>query len=237
MKRKVTLGVIGAMQSEIKRLLEKMGECQIDERYGLRFYVGELSGQKLVLVKSGVGKVMAARCAQMLIDFYQPDYLVNTGVAGGLSAHLRVGDIVLGAELVQHDFDITAFGYAKGNMDDDAHKDEPTVFRSDETLVRLAQQAGAGAQRVLTGRIATGDVFVAGKEAKAAITAQFAADAAEMEGAAIAQVAAACGVPFLVIRAISDLADGSATESFDTFEQQTADVSAALLEKLAARLG
>lgn len=237
MKRKVTLGVIGAMESEIKRLLAKMGDCQVDERYGLRFYVGELAGQRLVLVKSGVGKVMAARCAQMLIDFYAPDYLVNTGVAGGLSAHLRVGDIVLGAELLQHDFDITAFGYAKGNVNDDEHKSDATLFCADETLLRLAQEAGAGEHRVLRGRIATGDVFVAGKEAKAAITAQFAADAAEMEGAAIAQVAEACGVPFLVIRAISDLADGSATESFDTFEQQTADVSAQLLEKLAEKLG
>lgn len=237
MKRKVTIGVIGAMDSEIKRLLEKMGACRTDERYGLRFYVGELAGQTLVLVKSGVGKVMAARCAQMLIDAYQPDYLINTGVAGGLSAHLRVGDIVLGAELLQHDFDITAFGYAKGNVNDDAHKDEVTLFRADETLLRLAQQAGAGEHRVLCGRIATGDVFVSSLEAKNAITRQFAADAAEMEGAAIAQVAAACGVPFLVIRAISDLADGSAAASFDTFEQQTADVSARLLEKLAQKLG
>lgn len=236
MKRKqTTLGVIGAMDSEIRRLLEKMGECQTQQRYGLCFYLGTLAGQRLVLVKSGIGKVMAARCAQILIDCYQPDYLVNTGVAGGLSERLRVGDIVLGAELVQHDFDVTAFGYARGNLCDREHENEPTYFRSDAHLMELARQTGEG--RILPGRIATGDVFVSSRAAKRAITDAFAADAAEMEGAAIAQVAESCGVPFLVIRAISDLADGSAAESFDQFEQQTADRSAELLERLAGKLG
>ncbi len=239
-ERSLTFGIIGAMDSEIKRLLEAPAMWQAHERAGLRFYLGTLGAQQLVVVKSGVGKVNAARCAQLLIDTYAPDYLFNTGIAGGLSPALRVGDIVVGAELVQHDFDVTAFGYARGYVctgDDGAR---PTIFCSDERLVRLAaetaQQDGPAAGRIVRGRIATGDIFVSSRQQKLALIEQFGADAAEMEGAAIAQTAAASGVPFLVIRAISDLADGTAAASIDAFEQEAADRSAALLQSIIGAL-
>lgn len=230
MRSEPVFGVIGAMDSEIRQLLSHE-QCawQTEQHAGLTFYAGQYAGKRLVVVKCGIGKVYAARCAQALIDYYQPDYLVNTGIAGGLSAGLRVGDIVAGAELVQHDFDVTAFGHVRGNlcMGDDT---KPTIFRSDERLLSLVKAANSDqSYRVLPGRIATGDVFVSSQSAKQQLVEEFQADAAEMEGCAIAQTAEANGVPFLVLRAISDLADGTAAASFDAFEQQAADRSAALL--------
>ena len=238
MKHELTFGIIGAMDSEIRRLLEAANDWQTQDRAGLTFYAGTRAGQRLVLVKSGIGKVNAARCAQILLDCYAPDYLINTGIAGGLSQGLGVGDVVVGAELVQHDFDVTAFGHARGYLCTGEDDTKPTVFRSDEQLVSLVADLAVDAPYTIRrGRIATGDAFISSRAAKAELSSLFAADAAEMEGAAIAQTAAACGVPFLVLRAISDLADGTAADSFDAFEQETADRSASLLLTLIDTLG
>lgn len=238
MQNRRTFGVIGAMDSEIRRLLEQAADgWQTETRAGLTFYSGVRAGQRIVVVKCGVGKVNAARCAQLLIDAYAPDYVINTGIAGGLSHGLRVGDIVAGAELLQHDFDVTAFGHARGNLceGDDT---KPTVFRSDAQLLALLEGVSAAPDcRILAGRIATGDVFISSQAAKQQLVEEFQADAAEMEGCAIAQTAAANAVPFLVLRAISDLADGTAAASFDAFEQEAADRSAALLLALIDALG
>ena len=230
-----TFGVIGAMESEVAQLRAALKMPEARTVAGLTFYAGTLGENRVVLVRSGVGKVNAARCAQILIDLYEPDYLVNTGIAGGVGEGLAVADVVIGAELVQHDFNAVAFGYARGNICNPAHRDEPSVFRSDETLI-AAFRAAAGSlvdeSRIKTGRIATGDLFVASAEAKRDIAETFGAIAAEMEGGAIAQVALCAGVPFIVLRAISDLADGSSPASFDEFEQETADLSAAILRRM-----
>ena len=234
MKNKV-FGVIGAMESEVAQLRAALGNTETAEHAGLTFYSGTLGENRVVLVKCGIGKVNAARCTQALIDQYAPDYIVNTGIAGGIGEGLTVADVVIGTELVQHDFDAVAFGYARGNICDPTHRDTPSVFCSDKTLIeafRAAASALIAPERVKSGRIATGDLFVASAEAKRDIAGTFGAVAAEMEGGAIAQVAAMAGVPFIVLRAISDLADGSSPASFDEFEQQTADLSASILRKL-----
>ena len=235
MKKNATFAIIGAMDSEVRTLRGKLTDTVVTEYAGLKFCSGTFGTRRVVLVRSGVGKVNAARCTQILIDRFSPDYIVNTGIAGGVGEGLHVGDIVIGSELVQHDFDVTAFGHARGYLCTGEDDSVPTVFRADEALTEAFRRAAAAViapSRVRTGRIATGDVFVSGAEAKRAIASLFGADAAEMEGCAIAQTAAYSGVPFIVIRALSDLADGSAPESFDEFEQQTADLSAAILERL-----
>ena len=234
MKNK-TFGVIGAMESEVAQLRAALGNTETAEHSGLTFYRGTLGNNRVVLVKCGIGKVNAARCTQVLIDQYAPDYIVNTGIAGGIGDGLAVADVVIGTELVQHDFDAVAFGYARGNICDPSHRDTPSVFCSDKALIEAFRAAAASvidAGRVKSGRIATGDLFVASASAKRDIAGTFGAAAAEMEGGAIAQVAALAGVPFIVLRAISDLADGSSPASFDEFEQQTADLSAGILRKL-----
>lgn len=189
----------------------------------------------MVVVKSGIGKVNAARCTQILIDNFHPDYIINSGIAGGIDASLSVGDIIIGEELVQHDFDVTAFGHAKGYLCTGERDDVPTVFRSDKKLVYLlessAKEAG-GSGKVRTGRIASGDIFVADRTLKESISHEFKAAAAEMEGAAIAQTAAYADIPFVVLRVISDQADGEAAESFETFEKQTAELSSAVIQNL-----
>lgn len=189
----------------------------------------------MIMVKSGIGKVNAARCTQILIDNFHPDYIINSGIAGGIDASLSVGDIIIGEEFVQHDFDVTAFGHAKGYLCTGERDDVPIVFRSDKKLVYLlessAKEAG-GSGKVRTGRIASGDIFVADRTRKESISHEFKAVAAEMEGAAIAQTSAYADIPFVVLRVISDQADGEAAESFETFEKQTAELSSAVIQNL-----
>lgn len=234
MNRK-TFGVIGAMDSEVAQLKDALQDRQVSEHSGLTFYSGTVGENRVVLVKSGVGKVNAARCTQVLIDRFAPDYIINTGIAGGIGEGLRVGDVVIGTELVQHDFDVTAFGRVRGSLYAEGDPTKPTVFRSDERLAR-AFRAAAGdllaPEKIRTGRIATGDQFISGNEKKRELAKEFSALAAEMEGCAIAQTASLSGVPFIVLRAISDLADGTSAGSFGEFEQQTADLSAAILLRM-----
>ena len=228
------IGIIGAMDSELSLLLAAMEQREQTEQFGLTFHTGLLGGRRVVLVKAGIGKVSAARCTQLLIDRYHPAAIINTGIAGGLAPGLRVGDLVVAEGLVQHDFDVTAFGHAKGYLCTGGDSRVPTVFRADRQLsaaLVAAAQAVLGEERVHTGLIATGDQFISGRERKAELFETFHAAAAEMEGGAIAQVAALSGVPFAVIRAISDLADGTAAASDDAFEQQAANHSAETVQR------
>ena len=227
------IGIIGAMDSELETLLAAMTEKKQETLQGLVFHTGRLGAREVVLVRCGIGKVSAARCTQVLIDRFAPGAVINTGIAGGLASGLAVGDIVVADGLVQHDFDAAPIGFVRGCvcMGDPG---APTVFAPDAVLsALLARTAGnaIGAQRVHRGLIATGDQFISGAEHKSALYSEFRAMAAEMEGGAIAQVAAMDGVPFAVIRSISDLADGTAADSFDTFEKHAADASAAALRQ------
>ena len=227
------IGVIGAMDSELAALIAALAQPAQETVQGLIFHTGRLGAREVVLVRCGIGKVSAARCTQVLIDRFAPGAVINTGIAGGLAGGLAVGDIVVADGLVQHDFDAAPIGFVRGCvcMGDPG---APTVFAPDAALsALLAQTAGntIGAQQVHRGLIATGDQFISGAEHKSALYGEFRAMAAEMEGGAIAQVAAMDGVPFAVIRSISDLADGTAADSFDTFEKHAADASAAALRQ------
>lgn len=227
------------MDSEIDTLTARMTDTNEREMAGRVFVNGRLGGRDVVVVKSGIGKVAAAVTAQMLIDCFGVDCLINTGMAGGLDSRLAVKDLVVGAEAVQHDFDLTAFGHAPGYLygEDDA---TPTVFRADARLVEAAVKAAAQVlptpAKALVGRVASGDVFVEDSARKKRLVADFGAAATEMEGAAIAQTAAENGVPFLILRTISDLAEEHAHVSFDELEvyagQLAGDVTTALLECL-----
>ena len=228
------IGIIGAMDSELETLLAAMTEKKQETLYGLTFTSGTLDGCAVVLVKAGIGKVNAARCTQLLIDRFSPSAIVNTGIAGGLAPGLSVGDVVVATGVLQHDFDVTAFGHAKGYLCTGGDDTAATVFPADEALsgcFAAAAQAILGEGHVHRGLIATGDQFISGAEHKSALYSEFRAMAAEMEGGAIAQVAAMDGVPFAVIRSISDLADGTAADSFDTFEKHAADASTAALRQ------
>ncbi len=235
MKHSTVIGIIGAMDSEIEKLASLM-EGKKDERSGgLLFLSGTLSGQNVTVVKCGVGKVNAARCTQALADRFQPEFIINTGIAGALAPELSVGDVVIGTGLIQHDFDASAFGYAKGYLCTGKYPEKPTVFDSDKELVAAFEQAAAKlvpTHRVHKGLIATGDLFVSDPLKKRELRECFGAVAAEMEGAAIAQTAYANGIPFVAVRAISDLADGTTASSFDAFEREAADLSATILEEL-----
>lgn len=234
MQNNKIIGIIGAMDSEIKLLTDKLEE-RVYQSYGdLTFVSGNFENKTAVIVKSGIGKVNAARCTQLLIDRYNPTAIINTGIAGGIYQGLSIGDFIIGTESVQHDFDVTAFGHYKGYMctgDDDS---QPTIYKSDEILVDTLSKAARSVIKsgsVLYGRIATGDTFVSDAQLKKEIHKLFNAAAAEMESGAIAQTACYANIPFVTARTISDLADGTAAESFEEFENKAANISAEIVLK------
>lgn len=233
------MGIIGAMESEVHNLIARMETVTYRDKAGRRFAVGTLGGKEVVVVQSGIGKVAAAITAQMLIDEFAVDGLLNTGMAGGLDPRLAVKDLVIATAALQHDFDITAFGHARGFMygEDDT---KPTLFLADETLCEKTRMAAAkvlpAGSKAIDGIVASGDIFVDDSVLKAELRDDFGAAAAEMEGAAIAQTAVANGVPFVILRTISDLAEHQANVSFDELEQYAGtlagDITVALLASL-----
>lgn len=232
MKSPEIFGIIGAMDSEVKQLTDRMTEKETVEYCGRIFYSGILGGQRAVVARSGIGKVCAAGCAQILIDRFRITKLINIGIAGGVGEGLHVGDLVIGIALCQHDFDICLFGHGKGNFGTDP-RDQPTLFRADPEMAEAMKRTAAeriGRESVREGIIASGDQFICDGDVKRKIRKDFNASAVEMEGGAIAQIASMANIPFLVLRAISDLADGSATESFEVFEVETANLCATVLE-------
>lgn len=233
------MGIIGAMESEVANLIARMEGVAYTEKAGRRFAVGKLAGKEVVVVQSGIGKVAAAITAQILIDAFGVDALLNTGMAGGLDPRLAVKDLVIATAALQHDFDITAFGHARGFMygEDDT---KPTLFVADTALCEAAKKAAEQVlpqgSKAIDGIVASGDIFVDDSALKAELRDGFDAAAAEMEGAAIAQAAAQNGVPFVILRTISDLAEHQANVSFDELEQYAGklagDITVALLANL-----
>lgn len=230
------VGILCAMEVEMEDLLGHLRGVSVEEVCGFRFYEGVLGRTPVVLVQCGVGKVNAARGTQLMIDRYAPSVIVNSGVAGALAEELAVGDVVIGTEFVQHDVDVSALGYARGYLCTGVEPDRPTVFFAEEDVAKKLAEAAESSVRdaaVLTGRIASGDRFVGTVAEKKEIRALFGALATEMEGAAIAQTASCAGVPFAVLRVISDLADGSQGEAYEIFERKAAALSAAILKTFA----
>lgn len=220
------LGIIGALDVEVETLIAKMEHPVCTEHAGSKFYDGTLEGLPVAVVECGVGKVNAAVCTQILCDLYGITHLVNTGIAGSLCAELDIGDLVVSRDVMYHDFDCTAFSYAYGQVPGT----DAAAFPADETLMAYAfaaaDQQHIGHARI--GRIASGDQFISSAEAKAAIIEKTQALCTEMESAAIAQTARRNGVPFAILRAISDKADNSAQMDYPTFEAMIARRCAAV---------
>ena len=228
------LGIIGAMRIEVETLVEKMENVTMAAHAGSEYYEGTLEGLDVVVVQCGVGKVNAAMCAQILCSCYGVTHLVNTGIAGSLCADLDIADLVISKDAIHHDFDLRFWGRPVGQVPGF----EVTAFPADEDLIAKAYAAAEAVNpgHNAVGRVASGDQFICSKEQKDKIIADTHAICAEMEGASIAQTAYRNGVPFVILRAISDKADDSAEMDYPTFERIAAHRCAEVTGKLAKQL-
>lgn len=229
------IGIIGAMEEEVSALKAEMEEITVTEAASMFFYKGILCGKEAVVVRSGIGKVNAGVCAQILVDKYGADTLINTGIAGSLDARIDIGDIVISTDAVHHDMDATIFGDPAGQVP----RMDTFSFPADERLIELAREANEMTNpdiHTFTGRIASGDQFISSQEAKERISGIFGALCAEMEGAGIAHTAYLNKVSYVIIRAISDKADNSATMDYPEFEKQAIVHSVRLVKELLHRL-
>ena len=212
----MVLGIIGAMDVEVQLLKQNLENGCVVSKAGMDFYKGKLRGVDAVVVQCGVGKVNAALCAQILCSIYGVSHLVNTGIAGSLDAQLDICDLVVSEDAMYHDFTVTAFGYPYGKVPGM----NVIAFPADPMLIKLAYAAAEAVNpgHTKVGRVASGDQFVCDKAVKDGIIANTQALCTEMEGAAIAHTAYRNGVPFVILRAISDKADGSAEMDYPAFE-------------------
>ena len=229
------VGIIGAMELEVEALKAQMHVNETFSRASMEFYSGTLNDTDVVIVKSGVGKVNAALCAQILIDVFQVTHIINTGVAGSLNADLDIGDILVSEDAIYHDMDVRVFGYQIGQVPGF----DVVSFPANKDMVRIALETCAQVNpdiKAVGGRVASGDQFISSKEVKDAIIANVKGDCAEMEGASIAHAAYLSKVPFVIIRAISDKADDSAEMDYPTFERAAAKHSANLVAHMICKL-
>ena len=228
------LGIIGAMTQEVETLVASMADHIAKEIAGSTFYEGTLDGLPAVIVQCGVGKVNAALCAQILCSCFGVTHLVNTGIAGSLSNDLDIADLVVSRDAMYHDFDCVHFGYPYGKVPGM----DVISFPADETLMAYAFSAAEAVNPGHTkiGRVASGDQFIASKETKDSIIEKTHALCTEMEGTAIAQTAYRNGIPFVILRAISDKADSSAEMDYPTFETLSAHRCAEVTHRLAKML-
>ncbi|KIQ75189.1 5'-methylthioadenosine nucleosidase [Streptococcus equi subsp. zooepidemicus] len=220
------IGIIAAMEEELRFLLEQLQDSQEHQLLSNTYYTGRLGRHELILVQSGVGKVMSAMTVAMLAEHFQADAIINTGSAGAIASGLAIGDVVVADRLVYHDVDVTAFGYDYGQM-----AAQPLYFDSDSKLVETFKQVlDQEKTNSRIGLIATGDSFIAGQDSIDTIKAHFPETlAVEMEGAAVAQAAHAAGKPFIVVRAMSDTAAHDANMTFDQFIVEAGKKSAKVL--------
>lgn len=229
------IGIIGAMDLEVEELKSKLTHTKITTKAGMEFNEGILNGASVVIVRSGIGKVNAALCVQILADVFEVTHVINTGVAGSLNAKLDIGDILISKDALHHDMDVRVFGYQLGEVPQMGFRE----FVADERLITLATESCAKVNpdiHAITGRVVSGDQFISSKEVKEALISNFRGDCAEMEGASIAHGAYLNGIPFVIIRAISDKADDSAEMDYPTFEKAAAKHSALLVEDMVAKI-
>ncbi|KFD20695.1 MULTISPECIES: 5'-methylthioadenosine/S-adenosylhomocysteine nucleosidase [Tatumella] len=227
------VGIIGAMEQEVTLLRDKIEDRKTLSIAGCEIYTGTLNGNEVALLKSGIGKTSAALGTTLLLQLCQPDVVINTGSAGGLAPSLKVGDIVVSDEVRYHDVNVTAFGYAPGQM-----AGCPEGFIADASLITAAEQSIAALKlHAVRGLIVSGDAFINGAEPLAYIRNTFPdAIGVEMEATAIGHVCHQFNVPFVVVRAISDVADQESHLSFDEFLSVAAQQSSLMVEDLVARL-
>lgn len=229
-----TVAIIGAMEQEIELLKNRLEAAETFRLGAFEAYRGRLAGKTVVLARSGIGKVNAAVATAWVVNQFAPDAVVNTGSAGGLGKGLKVGDVVIGLETAHHDVDVTAFGYTWGQV-----PQLPARYAADAALAAAATEAAQAFEgaEVVQGLVVSGDQFVHSSDKVAEIRSRFeGVQAVEMEAAAIAQSCHQLGVPFVVVRAVSDSADEKADISFETFLQTAAVSSANMVLRLLERL-
>lgn len=225
------IGIIGAMEDEVAELKKSMDIEETVEIASLSFCRGKLSGKEAVVVRSGIGKVNAAVCAQILADRFDVDVIINTGIAGSLDADIDIGDIVISTDAVEHDMDASIFGDPIGQIP----RMDTFSFPADERLVKLAKEVNEKANpdiHTWTGRVVSGDQFVSSAEKKEELVRLFNGKCTEMEGAAIAHAAYLNHISCVIIRAISDKADNSATMDYPAFEAAAIRHSVRLIKAL-----
>lgn len=225
------LGIIGAMDAEVIQIKEALTDVEIITKAGMDFYKGKLAEKEVVIVRSGIGKVNAGICAQILVDIFNVSAIINTGIAGSLRTEINIGDIVLSKDALQHDVDAVNFGYDLGVIP----QMKESTFKADEKLIELANKCCENVCKDINthiGRVVTGDQFISDKAKKNWIIDNFKGYCTEMEGAAIAQAAYLNNIPFLIIRAISDKADDSATMDYPTFEAMAIKNSVNLIKEI-----
>ncbi|HGO5823017.1 TPA: 5'-methylthioadenosine/S-adenosylhomocysteine nucleosidase [Mannheimia haemolytica] len=220
------IGIIGAMAQEVEILRNLMVEPKVTELAGCKIFEGKINNTRVALLQSGIGKVAAAIGTTLLIQLTQPDIIINTGSAGGLAPHLNVGDILISTEVRHHDVDVTSFGYEIGQL-----PSNPAAFQPNQELVELAKkQAAKAGFNVVSGLICSGDAFINGNDKIGEIRQNFPdVVAVEMEAAAIAQVCHGFNLPFVIVRAVSDVADKESHLSFDEFLPLAAEKSSAIV--------
>ena len=225
------IGIIGAMEVEVEILKKNISLKRTIKKASMEFFEGTIEGTDVVVVRSGIAKVNAGICVQILVDLFDVTHVINTGVAGSLDAKINIGDIVLSTDACYHDVDATVFGYKKGEVPQLG----TASFVADEKLREVAKKAiktAAADIGVFEGRVCSGDQFISSKEIKDNIKKDFDGMCTEMEGAAIAQGCFLNNIPFLIIRAISDKADGSDIVDYPVFEEKAAKDCAALVIEL-----
>lgn len=213
------IGIIGAMEEEVSRLKEEMTDVCTATKAGMVFLEGRLCGCDAVVVQSGIGKVNAGMCTQILADDYAVGAVINTGIAGGLLKEIHIGDIVISTDALQYDVHAEVFGYAPGEIP----RMGRVSFPADESLISLAEQVCAKVNPEIAtfrGRVVSGDRFISDPDVKQELREVYGGACAEMEGAAIAQAAFLNEIPCVILRAISDNADDSAAEDSETFDRK-----------------
>lgn len=208
------IGIVVAMQEEFEKIENKMKDIEIKRVNDLRFLVAKIEKKECVLIQSGVGKVNASRTTQVMIDNFELESIINVGVAGSINDSLNIGDVVIGKHVVQHDFDITAFGHSKGyisGIGDNIKCDQEIMMKFDEMMKKITDRD----YKIKLGVVATGDIFCTDIAMKDKIRANFDADVVDMECAAIAQVAYLNNLPFAVIRSVSDTPNGENESDFE----------------------
>ena len=228
------VGIIGAMEEEVALIKGWMTELETLSIAGCEFYQGKLDGVNVVLLQSGIGKVNAAVSTTLLLSKFAPSKVINIGSAGGYAEKLNVGDVVISDQVCHHDVDVTVFGYAMGQV-----PGMPATYAADESLIAEAKAAVARLDLVQAqvGLIGTGDSFMQDPVRVEKVRAEFPALlAVEMEAAAVAQVCVKFETPFVVVRALSDIAGKESSQSFEEFLVVAAKNSSEMVREMITKL-
>ena len=226
--QKESIAIIGAMDVEIEEILDNLANKSYKNNADFHVITGSLGKYKIILSKSGVGKVASATTTQYIIDKYKPKYIINIGISGSLSPSLKTGDIIIAEKMIQHDFDVTAFGHPKGYMDNGIEPNKPTIYYSDKKLIEKFNKNNY----IKPVTIATGDIFITDVKLKKRKKKDFSASAIDMESAAIAQTAKRNNTPLIVLRIISDGLKGNTSEYMQNKERSAYNAASITLKIL-----